>query len=54
MGLLFFRAFVRHPRKGLLTFLAVGLTGTGKSELCHWMTGGLLSNRNLVWVPFQT
>ncbi|CAE7521653.1 unnamed protein product, partial [Symbiodinium sp. KB8] len=25
--------------KGTVTFLAVGLTGTGKSELCHWMTG---------------
>ncbi|CAE7665610.1 unnamed protein product, partial [Symbiodinium sp. CCMP2456] len=24
-----------------LTFLAVGLTGTGKSELCRWMTGDL-------------
>ena len=24
-----------------LTFLAVGLTGTGKSELCRWMTGNL-------------
>ncbi|CAE7784025.1 unnamed protein product, partial [Symbiodinium sp. CCMP2456] len=23
----------------MLTFVAVGLTGTGKSELCHWMTG---------------
>eukprot|EP00438_Fugacium_kawagutii_P026147 Skav216373 [mRNA] locus=scaffold2537:44801:45502:- [translate_table: standard] len=23
----------------MLTFMAVGLTGTGKSELCHWMTG---------------
>ncbi|CAE7822674.1 unnamed protein product, partial [Symbiodinium sp. CCMP2456] len=23
----------------LVTFLAVGLTGTGKSELCYWMTG---------------
>ena len=26
---------------GKLTFLAVGLTGTGKSELCRWMTGNL-------------
>ncbi|CAE7463930.1 unnamed protein product [Symbiodinium sp. CCMP2592] len=27
--------------QGKLTFLAVGLTGTGKSELCRWMTGNL-------------
>ena len=26
---------------GKMTFLAVGLTGTGKSELCRWMTGNL-------------
>ena len=26
---------------GTPTFLAVGLTGTGKSELCRWMTGNL-------------
>ena len=27
--------------RGKPTFLAVGLTGTGKSELCRWMTGDL-------------
>ena len=27
--------------RGKPTFLAVGLTGTGKSELCRWMTGNL-------------
>ena len=26
---------------GIPAFLAVGLTGTGKSELCRWMTGNL-------------
>ena len=29
----------RYASLGELTFLAVGLTGTGKSELCRWMTG---------------
>ena len=28
-----------YDTRQTLTFLTVGLTGTGKSELCHWMTG---------------
>ena len=34
------------------TFLAVGVTGTGKSELCRWMTGNAARHRNYGEVSF--